>query len=454
MYMMKITLKKIILCCSFIFSIPQVFAGDATISSTSFHRYIKVNNNRTVAGKIINAAGTNITSYRTGWKIDNGVANQDGLTNIGGGGLPIGGSYINFSCLDFLRTTVAGPHVLKIWVKATGDTNAANDTLTFNFTALSLNSYVDKVNLFEESTGTWCQYCPEGAAAIATIKPLPNTAVAVFHDGDIYAIPEVDTYFNTYFPGNIFTPGAMINMSENGNYIINTNRPAWLQEMNARANSITPVQFTMIPTYNIATRQLDVNVITNFKYVENGDYYTNVYIVENGIIGSQVNATNPYTHDNVVRKMLGGANGTSGIIPVTPVINTNYSNAYSFAIPATWNANNLSLIGMVFRKNGTNRNALNAAKIDFTQLLSTTNIVSKTEFSVSPNPANDYIKINDIQLSFGDKVSIYNMNGQLLINKELNADTTEINVSSLPSGMFLIKIKTDDGTQTKKFIKE
>jgi hypothetical protein len=451
---MKITLKKSIIFSFLIFSFTQVFAGDAIINSIGFHRYVKVNAYRPVDGKIRNLSGSAITSLRTGWKLDNGTPNISGLTNIGGGGLTSGNSLVSFTSLSEARATTAGQHVLKVWVKAVGDTNAANDTLTFNFTALSVNSYVTKVNLFEESTGTWCQYCPEGAAAIATIKPLPNTAIAVFHDGDIYAIPEVDTYFNNYFNGSVFTPGAMINMSEDGNYIINTQRTSWLQEMNSRANSITPVQFTLNPTYNIATRQLDVNVVTNFKYVESGEYFTNVYIVENGIVGTQVNATNPYTHDNVVRKMLGGANGTSGIIPVTPTINNDYSNAYSFTIPTAWNVNNLSLIGMVYRKNGINKNALNASRFDLTQLLSNTNFASTSEFSIAPNPANNFITLSGMEFNFGDTVAIYNLNGQLLISKELNDDSAEINISSLTSGMYLIKIKTDSGTKTKKFIKE
>lgn len=451
---MKITLYRIVIFCAILFSCSRIFAGDATISTTNFHKYIKVNNYRAVTGKIINVSGTNILSYRTGWKLDNEPANNGSLTNISGGGLPTGGSYMNFTSFDDLRTTVPGPHVLKMWVKATGDTNATNDTLTFNFTALSLTGFANKVNLFEESTGTWCQYCPEGATAIATIKPLPNTAIAVFHHNDIYSTPEGETYFNAYFPADLFTPGAMINMSEYGNYVINTNRSGWYAEMNSRANSISPVQFTINPTYNITSRQLDVSIVTNFKTVENGDYYTNAYIVENGVVGTQVNATNPYTHDNLLRKMLGGSAGTSGVIPETPVVNTNYANSYNITIPATWNVNNLSIIAMVFKKNGALKSTLNAARYDFTQLLSTTGFASDAAFTLAPNPADNYIKISDIDLNFGDKVSIYNTNGQLVIDKELNGESSEINIESLPVGMYLIKIKTDTGTSTKKFIKE
>ena len=68
----------------------------------------------------------------------------------------------------------------------------------------------------------------------------------------------------------------------------------------------------------------------------------------------------------------------------------------------------------------------------------------------------NYIHINTVlvYLNLGDKAAIYNLNGQLLISKELNDDSPEINVSSLAAGLYLIEIKTDNGTKTAKFIKE
>nr|WP_294773798.1 Omp28-related outer membrane protein [uncultured Flavobacterium sp.] len=237
-------------------------------------------------------------------------------------------------------------------------------------------------------------------------------------------------------------------MSENGRYSINSNYSAWLQEMNDRANSISPVQISMSPTYNTTTRQLNVSVTTNFKYIETSEYYTNVYIIENGVVGTQVNATNPYTHNDIVRKMMGGSIGTGGIIPNTPVLNTDYTSSYSFVIPSTWNVNNLELIALIYRKDGTTTYTLNASKYAFGQLLST------NDFTLSPNPAHDFIAIQDIALSIGDKVSIYNLNGQLLLREELISENSEINISELPFGMYLIKVETSSGIVTKKFMKE
>lgn len=443
---MRSVFKKWITLSAVLFSFSQIFAGDATITKLSLLPYLKTNSYKTPKGQIVNLSGSNITSIRTGWRLDNGTINNDIQTTIGGTGLPAGGSIVNFTSISGFTTSVVGNHVLKVWVKATGDTNASNDTITFNFTALS--SYADKVNLFEESSGTWCQYCPAAATVVASIKALPKTAVAVFHRTDIYSTTEGDDYFFDYFPSDVFTPGGMINMSEKGAYAINAQHTSWLQEMNDRANGISPVEFSISPTYTSASRQLNVNVTSRFKYIENGEYFTNVYIVEDGIVGTQVNATNPYTHDNVVRKMLGGPDGTPGIIPTTPVLNTDYTNSYTFTIPTGWNVNNLRLIGMVYKKTAGFRNTLNAAKYEFSQLLST------KDFTLSPNPAHDFVTISDIGLSFGDTVSVYNLGGQLLQQEVVNPESTELNISELPFGMYLIKVKTNEGIYTKKLIKQ
>jgi hypothetical protein len=443
---MEISLKKNFFFIILFFSLTKVFAGDGTVTNLSLNSYLATSSYNSIKARIYNISGSNITSFRTGWRLDNGSVNNDIQTSISGSGLAPGTSYINFTSIAGLVVTTPGPHVIKVWVKAAGDTNATNDTITFNFTALS--SYVNKTNLLEESSGTWCQYCPAAATVIASIKALPRTAIAVFHRLDIYSTTEGDNYFFAYFPGTIFTPGAMFNMTENGRYSINSNSNAWLQEMNDRANSISPAQLTITPTYNTSTRQLNVNVTANFKYSETSEYYTNVYIVENGVVGTQVNASNPYIHNNIVRKMLGGSIGTGGVIPNTPVINTDYTNSYSFIIPTTWNVNNLELIGLVYRKDGLTKNTLNSGKYSFAQLL------SNTDFTISPNPAHDFIAINDIALKIGNKVSIFDINGQLLLSKELITESDEINISELPIGMYFIKVTTDTGVLTKKFMKK
>ncbi len=424
------------------------FAGDATLTELTLHKYIKTSVPRPIKAKARNLSGSNITSFTIGWRLNNGAIKTSQVFNIGGGGLGTTSFVYAEDYLNTLTVSTQSDNTLQVWITAVGDTNHTNDTITFNFKALSVNNYVNKVNLVEESSGNWCPPCAPASTVIESIKALPNTSVAVFHTGDIYENPEADAYFESYFPTTtIYTPSAIFNMGESGSYPLNSQSTAWLTDMTDRSNRITPVGLTMNPTYNTVTRQLDVSVTSTFKYIETGDYYVNVYIVEDGIVGTQVNATNPYTHNNVVRKMLGGI-GTSGIIPTNPVVNTDYTNSYSFVLPSTWNVNNLRLIGVVYRKDGTQKNNLNAMNYQFSQILST------TDFSFFPNPATDQISIENVSLNMGDTVSIFNLKGQLLLQKDVDSETMNFNISEFPVGIYLIKVKTENGLVVKKFIKQ
>jgi hypothetical protein len=69
-----------------------------------------------------------------------------------------------------------------------------------------------------------------------------------------------------------------------------------------------------------------------------------------------------------------------------------------------------------------------------------------------PNPAKDYLKI-EFQTLMEKRVSIYNLFGTRLIHLNTNSHNIEINTSNLPIGVYLIKVKTNNGWFVEKFIK-
>jgi hypothetical protein len=70
---------------------------------------------------------------------------------------------------------------------------------------------------------------------------------------------------------------------------------------------------------------------------------------------------------------------------------------------------------------------------------------------IYPNPAVNelYIKTNSIQL---EQVIVYDVLGKVIINTKLNLD--KIDVSTLTVGMYLLKIKTDQGKVVRRIIKK
>ena len=80
------------------------------------------------------------------------------------------------------------------------------------------------------------------------------------------------------------------------------------------------------------------------------------------------------------------------------------------------------------------------------------NEVMQNEISVAPNPA-----INNITLNYLEphsSINIYNLQGQLLIKKITIAEQTEIDMSELPSGIYLLQIESKEGVVVKKVVKE
>ncbi|MCD0480038.1 T9SS type A sorting domain-containing protein [Chryseobacterium sp. LC2016-29] len=72
------------------------------------------------------------------------------------------------------------------------------------------------------------------------------------------------------------------------------------------------------------------------------------------------------------------------------------------------------------------------------------------EVKIFPNPTGDFINIEVNEKT--TLLTIYNLSGQKVFNSV--KDLKRINVQNLPSGMYLLEIKTDSKIITKKFIKK
>jgi uncharacterized protein (TIGR02145 family) len=70
-----------------------------------------------------------------------------------------------------------------------------------------------------------------------------------------------------------------------------------------------------------------------------------------------------------------------------------------------------------------------------------------------PNPATDNITINAPE-AYKSSLCVYNIIGDLVLQQKLYSYKTEINISTLPSGIYIIKVTGMDWTVQRKIIKE
>ncbi|MEM6718976.1 MAG: T9SS type A sorting domain-containing protein [Bacteroidota bacterium] len=73
------------------------------------------------------------------------------------------------------------------------------------------------------------------------------------------------------------------------------------------------------------------------------------------------------------------------------------------------------------------------------------------ELSIYPNPVKDVIHITNTDTKLL-KAEIYNINGQLVLSKEYSVNT--INISNLQSGIYMLKLYSENAQKTIKLIKD
>lgn len=75
--------------------------------------------------------------------------------------------------------------------------------------------------------------------------------------------------------------------------------------------------------------------------------------------------------------------------------------------------------------------------------------IETADFTLSPNPARGIVTLKCSENLRGN-AEIIDMQGKVWCRKALSSDKTELNVSALPAGTFLVRLTTTKGTSTKK----
>lgn len=86
--------------------------------------------------------------------------------------------------------------------------------------------------------------------------------------------------------------------------------------------------------------------------------------------------------------------------------------------------------------------------------LSTNEVVNTKEFSISPNPATSRLNIYLPKDSNNATISVYDVLGKRVYTNQVDALNASIDVSRWNSGVYLVRISTENTTQTKRFVKQ
>lgn len=90
------------------------------------------------------------------------------------------------------------------------------------------------------------------------------------------------------------------------------------------------------------------------------------------------------------------------------------------------------------------------------QLPSSVEEVQDGNLILYPNPVNDVLNIKGLKLENGGTVSVYNPIGEIIWEESIKPTTanfSRINIANLPKGNYVLKLNSEKGTQTGRFVK-
>ncbi|MDA9261984.1 T9SS type A sorting domain-containing protein, partial [Flavobacteriales bacterium] len=151
----------------------------------------------------------------------------------------------------------------------------------------------------------------------------------------------------------------------------------------------------------------------------------------------------------------GGIYSYSGVNPANPkqtyiidtVIKQNRNGLRT--VPVLYDFKNDNKLDMIV---GNTRGGLNFYTVG-NGYIGLNKIQPEIDFGLFPNPTSNIINIQlDNNIYRKNSMSIYNLLGELIETKRISTSRTVIDVSNYPKGVYLINVKSEQGSKTKRFI--
>jgi hypothetical protein len=284
-----------------------------------------------------------------------------------------------------------------------------------------------------------------------TSFPYPNSASLTVPCGSLEAYSNPSALWNVFFNNRIYENGFDVNVSSNntlaGHVEIESN--CELAVLTAIANSgYRFVNWSDGHTENprIIELQGDTTLIANFDIIISGAELSATICEGASLNFGGINITN----SGVYTQTFTAVNGTDSIVTLTVTVNP----SYNIVIDTVLNE------GDVYTENGFNESEIGTyvqyfQTIEGCDSIITLNILSnvslldveETEFSFYPNPTNSKITFSQKI----EKVEVIDLTGKTILTFT-NAKT--INIESLPSGAYYLRLTNEEKTTMQKVIKQ
>ena len=164
-------------------------------------------------------------------------------------------------------------------------------------------------------------------------------------------------------------------------------------------------------------------------------------------------SNNEAKHYDVFRKALTAPTGDPFLLPST--IGDSVVLTYKATPNAIWNLNRIFTTAILQQTN--NKSLVQAEKSNTRNIITNPSGVRNDarllNVQISPNPASNFINVKLAEKT-PFTLNLYNAQGMMVLESKQNTQNATINLASLPSQMYFIKITSAQGYYTQKIIKQ
>jgi hypothetical protein len=413
-------------------------AVDASLDTINLNSIIGPGS-KTLTGAITNMGTTAITSLDLKWQLNNaGTIYTQNLTGLN---IASGASY-NYSHAN-TWTAVAGSHSVKVWVSningGAGDTNASNDAVTKTVSVAS-GSTARKA-LIEKFSSSTCGPCAGFASNVV------NPYMALTSEANKYSYLSYQVNWpgagDPYTNADVATRVGYYGVSGAPTmYVDSQDFNGTLAQLTTSVNNsiANPAFIGLTATKSLIGSNMTV-VVNTAPYIS-GPFKLHVAVVEKKTTGNGGGNGETEWH-NVVMKMLPNASGTA----LTLTSGTNTSNTLTASLTGLHIEEMTDLEVIVFIQNEVTKEIMNSAMATVALGLNDFNTASKIK--LYPNPSNGFVKI---RTESPVDVTVIDLTGKVVFTMKQVANESQMNLSSLEKGMYLVKLSSDSGEFTQKII--
>ena len=442
----------------------SISAVSATVSS-----YAAQNSTVDVSLTVRNQGSAALTSFDVTYTVNGSDEQTVNVTGINVA------SFANYTyTLPVLMTTL-GANTINITVSnPNNDTDPDNSD---NSTSCSTNVYdpsttTQRTVVMEHFTTARCPNCPSGHERIgAAYQSVQDRVIWIAHHVGYYTdnmtINESNqmlTFFND--GGSTFAPAWMLDRSyDNVNDKSEYPGPAFFPdgtENTVLNNALARPAFATVNisnmTYDPQTRQLSVTVSGEFlQSIAFDSPRLSLYIMQDGIWGTQSGANGRYEHNHVIRACISDVWGdTDPFESTTPAAGDTYTKTFNYTLPTSFTANHCWLAAFVsnYSSDVMNCAILNGAKTGYLMegddpTTGIADVESSINVTTYPNPTTEMVYVT-VEGRINSYTMVDALGRQVMADENTNADILELNVSDLNAGIYFITITTEHGTATQR----